>query len=197
MISRLTGTLTNKLPDHCIIDVGGVGYCVHTSLTTFGMLPDVNNEISLNIHTYVREDNLQLFGFSTSDEKFIFQRLISISGVGPKMAMSILSGLPAEVLVQAIGNSDHDRLSTIPGVGKKTAYRIVLELKDRIAKDLTSIGRTLPSAVNDIHEDAISALINLGYKRQIAENALLKIEISDTMRIEEVIRSVLKELNRL
>ncbi len=197
MISRLTGTLTTKLPDHCIVDVGGVGYCVHTSLTTFGMLPDLNQEISLDIHTYVREDILQLFGFSTPDEKFLFQKLISISGVGPKMAIAILSGLPAEVLVQAIGGGDHNRLSMIPGVGKKTADRIIVELKDRIGKDFISTGKQLPTAIDDIQEDVVSALINLGYKRQIAEKALIKIEISDSMRIEEVIRSALKELNRL
>lgn len=197
MISRLTGTLAHKEPGHCIIDVGGVGYCVHTSLATFGMLPELNCELRLDIHTYVREDQLQLFGFTTPEEKTMFQRLIAISGVGPKMAMAILSGLPTDSLIQAIAGGDHLRLSTIPGVGKKTADRIIVELKDRLPRDFDIAGKKLQTGVKGVHEDAVSALVNLGYKRQVAEGTLIKIKPSDDMRIEDVIRSALQELNRL
>ena len=128
MIALLTGTVSSKAPDHCVIDVGGVGYKVLVSLTTFGSLPEVGSTLSLQIHTYVREDQLELFGFSSPEERELFQRLISISGVGPKMALGVLSGLPPRELAEAIGNEDHVRLTRIPGVGRKTADRIIVEL---------------------------------------------------------------------
>lgn len=197
MISRLTGVLAHKAPDHCIIDVNGVGYCVHTSLTTFSALPGMNDRIGLDIHTHVREDQLQLFGFSTPEEKILFQRLISISGVGPKMAIALLSGMPTAQLAQAIATGDCARLSTIPGIGRKTADRIVIELRDRIARDLGRISTHASSVTSSMIEDAISALVNLGYKRQVAEDVLRKSGASDDMRIEDVIKSALQELNRI
>lgn len=197
MISRLTGVLAHKAPDHCVIDVNGVGYCVNTSLTTFSGLPEMNDRVSLAIHTHVREDQLQLFGFSTPEEKALFQRLISISGVGPKMAIALLSGMPTIKLIEAIANGDCARLSTIPGIGRKTADRIVIELRDRIARDLGKFSTHVSSAASNLLEDAISALVNLGYKRQVAECTLRKSGVTDAMRIEDVIRSALQELNRL
>jgi len=196
MISRLTGTLVQKVPDHCIIEVGGVGYLVKTSLTTFGLLPEIGTELCLDILTYVREDQISLFGFFTSKEKILFQRLIAISGVGPKMALAILSGLPVEALARAIGSGDHARLSAIPGVGRKTADRIIVELRDRIGKIIGNTGENFAATENSIIEDAISALVNLGYKRQVAESILIQTKPSDSMRIEDVIRSALQELNR-
>lgn len=195
MISRLTGKLAAKAPDHAIIDVGGVGYHVNISLGTFELLPELNAPTTVEVHTYVREDQLQLFGFSTSHEKNLFLRLISVSGIGPKLAMSLLSGLSAPSLSTAICDGDLAKLSSIPGIGKKTGERLILELKDRIKKDLltTSHGETPRSGIS---EDVISALINLGYKRQIAENALKKIGSSDNMRIEDILRRTLQELNR-
>lgn len=197
MISRLTGILAHKTPDHCIIDVNGVGYCVNTSLTTFSGLPAMNDRVSLDIHTHVREDQLQLFGFSTPEEKILFQRLISISGVGPKMAIALLSGMPTIKLVEAIADGDCTRLSMIPGIGRKTADRIVMELKDRIARDLGNISMRVSPTTSNLLEDAISALVNLGYKSHEAECALRKSGASDNMRIEDAIKSALQELNRL
>jgi Holliday junction DNA helicase RuvA len=195
MISRLTGKVVFKAPDHAIIDVGGVGYRVNISLGTFESLPELNESTSVNVHTYVREDQLQLFGFATADEKRLFLRLISVSGIGPKLAMSLLSGLSAPSLSRAICDGDIARLSSIPGVGRKTAERLIVELKDRVKKDMSdsSDGHVPKNAVS---EDVVSALINLGYKRQIAENALKRIPVSDNMRIEDILRKTLQELNR-
>ena len=197
MIALLTGTIAVKQPDHCIVDVSGVGYKVVTSLTTFAALPEIGSSVKLSIYTYVREDQLMLYGFATDEEKAIFQRLISISGVGPKTALAILSGLPANDLVEAISFSDHARLSTIPGVGKKTAERIIVELKDRIAKDLSLKSTSAASERGRIYEDIVSALTNLGYQRNVTENALKKIGWSEKMPIEDAIRAGLKELCRI
>ncbi len=195
MISRLTGKLASKAPDHAIVDVGGVGYHVNISLGTFEQLPELDAPATLEVHAYVREDQLQLFGFSTSHEKNLFLRLISVSGIGPKLAMSLLSGLSAPSLSTAICDGDLARLSSIPGIGKKTAERLILELRDRIKKDMISAPHG-DTAGSSFSEDVISALINLGYKRQIAENALKKIGSSDNMKIEDVLRKTLQELNR-
>lgn len=197
MIAQLTGTLVSKTPDSCVIDVGGVGYQVQVSLTTFSTLPDIGEKTSLAIHTHVREDVLALYGFITLQEKTVFQRLIAISGVGPKTALAILSGLPAEPLVKSIEDGDVARLSTIPGVGKKTAERIVIELKDRIGRDLGIPGATAASSTIAGHHDAISALIHLGYPRGIAEGAMRKVAWSEGMSIEAAIRAALKELCRV
>lgn len=196
MIAILTGQLISKSPDHCIIDVNGVGYRVLVSLTTFADLPEPNSTLRLNIHTHVREDQLLLYGFSTIEEKNLFQRLISISGVGPKTALAILSGLSTNHLVEAIRNEDLARLSTIPGVGKKTAERITLELKDRIAKEMATVFAGETANRGSLFEDAASALVNLGYQRPVAENALKKLKPSANIPIEELIRSALKELCR-
>lgn len=197
MIVQLTGILASKAPDSCVIDVGGVGYGVLVSLTTFASLPESGEKASLSIYTHVREDQFVLYGFSSPHERLLFQRLIGVSGVGPKTALAILSGIPASNLVDAIGSEDRLRLSTIPGVGKKTAERIIVELKDRISKDAAFSSAQPATSRGRLHEDAVSALTNLGYARAVAEEAIRKSGLSDGMPIEDLIRSALKELCRV
>ena len=198
MIAHLTGKLSSKAPDHCVIDVNGVGYRVTLSLSTFSALPGIGEPVSLTIHTHVREDQLTLYGFGTAEERSLFTRLISISGVGPKTALALLAGLSAAHLIETIGSEDMARLATIPGVGKKTAERIVVELKDKLARNMLAFSPSLSSSssAGGMYEDALSALTNLGYHRSVAENALKKSGWSDKMRIEEGIRLALKELCR-
>ncbi len=177
MISHLKGTLSQKSPVSIVVDVNGVGYQVFTSLTTFYALPEPDETVFLKIHTHVREDAFKLFGFITDEEQLIFQKLISISKVGPKLALSILSGMPPVDLMTAIMNNDVTRISTIPGVGKKTAERLTLELKDKLG-DITlefSPGSERPSSLGGVLDDAVSALVNLGYKKPQAEKALKSI----------------------
>lgn len=196
MISQLTGTLLEKQPNHCIIDVGGVGYGVHVSLSTYGALPEPGGRVTLPIHTYVREDQLVLFGFATAEERTLFLKLISISGVGPKTAMGILSGLPPAELVEAISRGDAAKLSTVPGVGKKTAERMIVELKDSLAREVQLLRASASSSFPAVRDDALSALINLGYARPVADAALNKAGCSDEMSVEAAIRAALKELCR-
>lgn len=196
MISQLTGTLLEKEPHHCTIDVGGVGYGVCVSLSTYGSLPELGVRVTLPIHTYVREDQLVLFGFATADERTLFLKLIAISGVGPKTAMGILSGLPPAELVEAIGRGDAARLATVPGVGKKTAERMIVELKDSLTRDLRLTHLAACPAFPAVRDDALSALINLGYAKPVAEAALNKAGCSDEMSVEAAIRAALKELCR-
>lgn len=197
MIALLTGTIVSKAPNTCVIDVNGVGYSVLISLTTFATLPDAGNPSSLLVHTYVREDAILLYGFATLEEKALFQKLISISGVGPKTALSILSGLPVTHLIEAISNEDRARLSTIPGVGKKTAERIIIELKDKIAKEFQFSETAETTPKGRISEDVISALTNLGYQRAAAENTLRKIKLAENTSIEDALRCALKELCKM
>ncbi len=197
MISQLTGTLVAKSPESCVIDVGGVGYGVLVSLTTFAELPEAGQKATLSIHTHVREDQLLLYGFASAEERALFQKLIGVSGVGPKTALAILSGLPAGHLVDAIGSEDRLRLSTIPGVGKKTAERIIVELKDRICRDATLSRSLPPSSKSRLHEDAISALVNLGYGRPVADEAVRKVASGGELPLDETIRAALKELCRV
>ena len=166
MIAHLRGKLMQKDPAHVVVDVNGVGYEVFIPLTTFTALPDTGSEVSIDIHTHVREDIIALYGFSTRRERTIFEKLMTISGIGPKLAMTILSGGSVEELVSAIKRSDLARLTAIPGVGKKTAERIVLELKDKL--------RDFAEAVQKpgVETDVMSALENLGYSRALVESAL-------------------------
>jgi Holliday junction DNA helicase RuvA len=193
MIVNLSGVLLEKEPGHCVVDVGGVGYGVRVSLSTFGQLPNAGEEVKLPIHTYVREDQLVLYGFATAGERALFCKLISISGVGPKLALAVLSGLPPDDLVEAIGSGDAARLSGIPGIGKKTASRMIVELKGMLPDDLR-IGGGASGATRSIRGDAVSALMNLGYPKAHAESALDKVELTDETSIEEAIRTGLKEL---
>jgi Holliday junction DNA helicase RuvA len=166
VIAHLRGKLTQKDPARVIVDVNGVGYEVYVPLTTFTALPETGSEVSIDIHTHVREDIIALYGFSTRRERMIFEKLMTISGIGPKLAVTILSGGSVEELVGAIKRSDLARLTAIPGVGKKTAERIILELKDKLQDFAEATQKS------GIEADVMSALENLGFSRGIADGAL-------------------------
>jgi holliday junction DNA helicase RuvA len=199
MIGQLRGQLLRKKPNVILLDVHGVGYEVFIPLTSFYELPGEGNEVTLKIHTHVREDALILFGFLSQREKDFFLKLISISGIGPKLAISILSGAPVEELAQAIAESNLARLTAIPGVGRKTAERVVLELKGQITPFLlpeqieAAKEGAAPSA---LEEDILSALTNLGYPRASAEKALSMVLRSGECErtFEDVLRSTLRRL---
>ncbi|MCG6879384.1 MAG: Holliday junction branch migration protein RuvA [Deltaproteobacteria bacterium] len=199
MISHLSGTLFEKSTQSIIVQVGGVGYEVFVPLSTFYVLPEKNGPISLHIHTHVREDALVLFGFSTKLEKSLFLMLVSVSGIGPKLSANILSGMGAEELLRAIAAGDAPRLQVIPGIGRKTAERIALELKDRAAT--FSEDAAMPPSVTSeagterAMEDTLSALINLGYSAKMARAAMekAKIRVKDKT-LEGLIKESLKIL---
>ncbi|MBC7924788.1 MAG: Holliday junction branch migration protein RuvA [Bryobacteraceae bacterium] len=176
MISFLRGSLLEKTPASVILDVGGVGYELSISVPTYTHLPDPGVEVRLRVHTHVREDALSLFGFLTAEEKTLFEKLISVSGIGPKLAMAVLSGLSSGDLVTAIRGGQTDRLVRIPGVGKKTADRIVLELRDKLEGMGGVVTPSAPKAVvlSELETDVLSALINLGCQRPAAEVAIRK-----------------------
>ena len=171
MIARLSGTLVEKHPNRLIVDVQGVGYEVHVPLSTFYGLPEPGGGVSLRVHTHVREDMLALFGFASELELQIFDRLIAVSGIGPRLALAVLSGIESRDLVRAVQMSDVARLTAIPGIGRKTAERIVLELKDRLSAALrVELSSGEPAPVDgDLRADLLSALLNLGYHRPLAE----------------------------
>jgi holliday junction DNA helicase RuvA len=202
MIAMLTGQLVSKGTEQIIIEVaGGVGYRVLIPLSTFYSLPDAGM-VKLYIHTHVREDALLLYGFLTADERALFILLLSVAGVGPKLALNILSHASPRDLRQAIAGSDVKRLATLPGIGKKSAERLVLELKEKINKvglsgDALDRGQNLVIApIPDQAEDALSALLNLGYKETQARNALAAIAIGPETPLEEILKSALKSLMR-
>ncbi|MHB1674845.1 MAG: Holliday junction branch migration protein RuvA [Acidobacteriaceae bacterium] len=170
MIAHLRGRLLSKTPQTAVVEAAGVGYEVTISIPTFTALPAEGNEVALLVYTHVREDALALFGFTTATEKRLFEKLLSISGIGPKLAITVLSGLPPERLVAAIHSQNHATLTRIPGVGKKTAERIVLELKDKF-QELVSAGATA-DASTPVSEDVLSALVNLGYQRASAQKGV-------------------------
>jgi Holliday junction DNA helicase RuvA len=197
MIASLTGRLQRKAADAVIIDVAGVGYRVSVPLSTLGMLPEPGEPVSLHIHTHLREDTLNLYGFATELEKELFLVLTSVSGIGPKLALSVLSGLSAADLAAAIVKGEDARLSVVPGIGKKTAARICLELKDKIRQivpDSHPEARPASAAAGPA-DDAVSALVNLGYKRPQAEEAVKKaVQHRPGIRLEELVRDALGEL---
>ncbi len=201
MIAKLTGKLIHKSVDYIIIDVNGVGYQLFVSLTTFYQLPEVESPVTLDTYLNVREDALVLYGFSGVEEKAIFLQLTSISGIGPKLGLGILSGISADELIDAIETQDVVRLVKIPGIGKKTAQRIVLELKDKMNRiERTSEKGELPrvGSGEQLNEDVISALVNLGYKKNDAEGALkiaLK-ECGDDKSLEKLLRMSLNLISR-
>ncbi|HEY2039303.1 MAG TPA: Holliday junction branch migration protein RuvA [Edaphobacter sp.] len=173
MIAHLHGRLLSKSPNQAIVDCNGVGYDVNISVSTFSELPVEGAEARLFIHTHVREDQIALFGFADTQEKRLFERLLTISGIGPKLAITVLSGISSERLVAAIRGGDHATLTKIPGIGKKTAERVVLELKDKL-EDMavpTASAKTGPHH-GPAADDALSALINLGYPRPVAQKAI-------------------------
>ena len=173
MIAHLRGSILEKHPNRIVIDVNGVGYDVFVPLSTFYGLGDPGAAIALRIHTHVREDALVLYGFATLLEQELFERLIGVSGIGPKVALAVLSGIEPQELIRAIERGDLARLTAIPGVGKKTSERIVLELKDRLPRAQTAAaaaGAAAPDAPA-LRDDVLSALVNLGYHRPLAEKA--------------------------
>lgn len=173
MIAHLRGKLIAKHPNQAIVEAGGVGYDVIISVPTFSELPALNQEVSFFIHTHVREDALALFGFLRAQEKQLFEKLLSVSGIGPKLAITILSGMAADSMVAAIKGNNVAALTRIPGIGKKTAERMVLELRDKL--DAFGIAPDAVTAASPVEEDVISALVNLGYQRPVAERALAKL----------------------
>ena len=175
MIAHLRGKLLEKHPNQAVVETAGVGYDVTISIPTFSELTSVGSEVALHIHTHVREDQLALYGFGRPEEKQLFEKLITVSGIGPKLGMTILSGMPADDMVRAIRMNDVARLTKIPGIGKKTAERMVLELRDKLPPQGADQVRELPS-LSATQEDVLSALVNLGYQRAAAEKALSAVE---------------------
>ena len=169
MIAHLRGRLLSKHPNQAVVEAGGVGYDVTISIPTFSDLPKAGVEVALHIHTHVREDALSLFGFMRVEEKKLFEKLISVSGIGPKLAITILSGMSTEFMVAAIRGNDVATLTKIPGIGKKTAERMILELRDKL--DQFGVAPSVATAT-PVEEDVMSALVNLGYQRAAAERAV-------------------------
>lgn len=196
MISHLRGRLLEKHPNRVIVDVNGVGYDVHVPLSTFYEMAEPGEEIALRIHTHVREDALLLYGFATLLELQIFERLISVSGIGPKLALAVLSGIEPSELVSAIRTANVARLTGIPGIGKKIAERIGLELKDKMASFLPA-DTAHPSAPggDTLRDDVMSALMNLGYHRPLAERAVdAALKKSSGSSFETILKYALREL---
>ena len=199
MIAKLTGELIAKAPSHIILDVHGAGYEVLIPLSTYFALPELQASLSLNVFTHVREDAIQLFGFLTVSEKDSFVMLTNISGVGGKLALSVLSTLSVSDLITAIQKNDEDKLSSVPGIGKKSASRIVLELKDKIARlDSDSALCTKQVLPDKIQDDAVSALVNLGYRSRDVKDIITKICRDQTtpLLLDHLIREALKQLSK-
>jgi holliday junction DNA helicase RuvA len=196
MIGQLRGRLTDKRPNQVLVDVGGVGYIVQVPLSTFAALGELHTEVTLLIHTHVREDALSLYGFLSSREKHFFEMLLSASGVGPSLALKILSGMSVEELVPAIRGSDLGRLTKIPGVGRKTAERIVVELKDKLDAVTVEVERPAASSPAGVEADVVSALVNLGYEARLAESAVTDARRENgTGNFEKLLRASLQSLS--
>lgn len=202
MIGKITGLLAYKSPLHLIVDVGGIGYRVFVTLQTFYKLPGENDLVSLHIHTHVRDDALHLYGFLSPHEKEAFEHLLNVSKIGPKLALNILSGITVRELKDAIAKADVARLNAIPGVGLKTAERLILELRDKLANlalegDGSDTG-ALSQNEKKLLDDAASALINLGYKKGLAEAIIKKAfrALGDEATMELLIRESLKQLSK-
>ena len=199
MIAHLRGRLLEKHPNRVIVDVNGVGYDLHVPLSTFYEMAEPGDEIALRIHTHVREDALVLYGFATVLELQIFERLISVSGIGPKLALAVLSGIEPNELVSAIRTANVSRLTGIPGIGRKIAERIGLELKDKMASFLSAemAASHVAAKGETLREDVLSALINLGYHRPLAERALdAAFKKNSEAGFENTLKNALRELSR-
>jgi Holliday junction DNA helicase RuvA len=195
VIARLTGTLVAKQVQRLVLDVNGVGYDVLVPLSTIYALGEPGDRVTLRVHTHVREDALQLFGFGTELEQALFERLISVSGIGPKLAIAVLSGIEPPELVRAIGQSDVARLTRIPGVGRKTAERLVVELRDRLPQLAGGPAADTTAPHDDVRDDVLSALANLGYQRASAEKAVDKVLArAESREFEAVLREALRGL---
>ena len=196
MIAQIRGTLLRKGPQEAVVDVGGVGYRITIPLSTFYRVGEPGTEVTLLTHTHVREDALALFGFLTAVEQALFERLIAVSGVGPKLAISVLSGIEAPELVAALRTSDVARLTRIPGVGKKTAERLVVELKDKMS-DLPAAEIAPAAAPSAAADDLVSALLHLGYSRPEAERSVERaLREHDGARFEDLLRFALQAVSR-
>ncbi len=202
MIGSLTGTLTSKHPNEVIIDVAGVGYLVHVPLSTYYGLGDPGSQVRLHVFTHVREDALALFGFATAIEKQLFERLIAIAGIGPRLAINILSGIEPGELITAVVAGNLARLTAIPGIGKKTAERVALELKDKVPPSLqveAAAAAGVAAAGNEaLKADLLSALLNLGYNRAYAEKAVAAAlgAVPPDATFEVALKKTLRELSR-
>jgi Holliday junction DNA helicase RuvA len=196
MIAHLRGKLLAKHPNQAIIETAGVGYDVTISVPTFSDLPAVGSELALHVHTHVREDVIALYGFLRPSEKVLFEKLITVSGIGPKLAITILSGMPADEMVGAIRGNEVARLTRIPGIGKKTAERMVLELRDKLPEVGTITAPAVPP-LSAVEEDVLSALMNLGYQRAAAEKALASAVKEGTSKsFDQMFRAVLGRLSK-
>jgi Holliday junction DNA helicase RuvA len=200
LIAFLRGSILEKHPNRIVVDVNGVGYEAFVPLSTFYGLGEVGSAIAVRIHTHVREDALVLYGFATLLEQELFERLISVSGIGPKVALAVLSGIEPQEFIRAIERGDLARLTAIPGVGKKTSERIVLELKDRLPRGkvaATAAGDAAPEAPA-LRDDVVSALVNLGYHRPLAENAaeaaIKTLAATPDAGFERMLKQALREL---
>jgi Holliday junction DNA helicase RuvA len=198
MIAYLRGRLHDKQPQRVVVDVGGVGYDVAVPLSTFYQLGEDGGEVALRIYTHVREDQLALFGFLTASEQTVFERLLGVSGIGPKLALGVLSGIEPTDLVAALERGDVARLTRIPGIGKKTAERMVLELRDRLLKELgPSIGVSPSAGDQAQREDLVSALVNLGYDRRAVDRVVgAQGQEWSARPFEQQLRAALKALSR-
>jgi Holliday junction DNA helicase RuvA len=193
----LRGRLAEKRPNQVLVDVGGVGYVVLVPLSTYAALGELHTEVTLLIHTHVREDALSLYGFVSSREKHLFELLLSASGVGPSLALKILSGMSVDELVPAIRGNDLARLTKIPGVGRKTAERMVVELKDKLEAVAIEAERPAASSPAGVEADVVSALVNLGYEARIAEKAVEEARReSGTANFEKLLRAALQALSQ-
>ena len=196
MIAHISGTLAQKIPGEAVVDVGGVGYQVFIPLNVFYRLPEVGASVNLQIYTHVREDALQLFGFQDHGEKQLFLLLLGVSGIGPRLAVNILSGIAAEDLSRALKEGDQVRLVAIPGVGRKLAERMIVELKDKFA---TLAPAEMESAKTDggsqLLLDAVSALVNLGYKRPDAEKMVREVLRKGERSLENVLKETLRRMS--
>ena len=199
MIAQLRGRILEKHPNRVVVDVHGVGYEVAVPLSTFYGLGDAGSDVALRIHTHVREDMLALYGFASALEQDLFERLIGVSGIGPKVALAVLSGIEPLDLIRAIEHADLARLTAIPGVGKKTSERIVLELKDRLPRAPAAGAATGPAAAEPaaLRDDLLSALVNLGYHRPLAEKAVAAaVKSTPEGGFERTLKQALRELAR-
>lgn len=195
MIGQLRGRLADKRPNQVMVDVGGVGYLVAIPLSTYSALGELHTEVTLLIHTHVREDALALYGFLSSREKHFFEMLLGASGVGPSLALKILSGMSVEELVPAIRTGDVVRLTRIPGVGRKTAERMVVELKDKLEAVVVAEEK-LPASKAGVEADVVSALTNLGYDSRTAESAVAECKrASGTASFEKLLKAALQALS--
>jgi len=199
VIARIRGTLLSRRPDYVVVDVGGVGYGLFVSLNTFYQLPAPGQEVTLEVHTVVREDAIHLYGFAEPQEKEAFAQLIAVTGVGPKVALGVLSGITPRELWQAVKSRDTARLCKVPGVGKKTAARLVVDLEGKLPpaeEEAAAEAEAAPAAASPLVEDAVSALVNLGYPQaraqKVVESALA--ELGPEPSLEELLRRSLQRL---